>query len=162
MFAADGDVAFVTANHHLFTGMHRLPALIKSQHHIRLAPAVANGFQLHQLVCPGQQILTANKQFPQEVGTQTVTQHRNIQLIDNIAQLLDLLFRQELAFIKQNAVHRLLLMFLRNHRKKHRVIIIQLCLGRQADPRAHLTHAKTVIYFGGKHQRTHTTFLIII
>ncbi|MNE32614.1 hypothetical protein D3C80_1262340 [compost metagenome] len=89
---------------------------------------MADSFQLYQFVCPGQQVLAANEQFPQKVGTQAITQNRNIQLVDDITQLLNLLFRQELTFIQQHAMYRLLLMFLCNHRIEHRLIIIELRL----------------------------------
>ena len=94
MLAADGDIALVTAYHHLFAGMHRFAILVQSQHHIGFAPAVTDGFQFHQLIGPGQQILATGKQLTEKIGAQAVTQYRNVQLVHHIAQLLNLRFGQ--------------------------------------------------------------------
>ncbi len=128
MLAADGDIALVTANHHLLTGVHRLAVFIQPQHHIGFAPTVTDGFQFHQLIGPGQQILAAGKQLTEKIGTQAVAQYGNVQLVHHITQLLNLRLGQELAFIQQYTMHRLLLMLLLNHGVQHRVVVIELGL----------------------------------
>src|SRR5688572_4786063 len=46
--------------------------------HDGLAPAMADGLDLHQVVGPGQQLGAAREQLAAKVGAQSVTQYRDV------------------------------------------------------------------------------------
>ena len=50
MLTTHGDIAFITANHHLFAFCIRFTSLIQAQHHTRFTAAETDGFQFNQFI----------------------------------------------------------------------------------------------------------------
>ena len=70
---------------------HRLAAGIDAQIHGGLASAMANAFQLDQLVRNAQQRGGAWKQLALEIGAQAIGEHRDIQRVNDLGQLINLI-----------------------------------------------------------------------
>ena len=69
------------------TFAHRVAVRVHAQHHRRLGTAVADGFQLLEIVGPGEQVLAALERLALEVGAQAETEHRDIEPVDHLGQL---------------------------------------------------------------------------
>ena len=62
-----------------------------------------------QAVGPREQVLTAFEEVTLEVGSQSVSEDWNIKIVNNVAELSNLLPCQELCLVDKDAMHRLLL-----------------------------------------------------
>ena len=103
MGPADGDVAVVAADHHLFAVLDNLTRIIKADDHGRLAPAMADGLHFLYLVGNGKQALGAGEQLPLKIRAQAIGDDGNRQDIGHIAQLINLARRQKLCLINKDA-----------------------------------------------------------
>ena len=106
---ADGHVSLVAADLDLRSVADRLTVFTKPQHHRRFAAAVTDRLDLGQAVGPGKQVLTAFEEVTLEVGSQSVSEDWNIKIVNNVAELSNLLPCQELCLVDKDAMHRLLL-----------------------------------------------------
>ena len=63
-------------------------------------------FSSLRLSAHGEQVLAAFKRLALKIRAQSVGEDRNIQIVGDFAELKDLVTRQELGFINQNAMQR--------------------------------------------------------
>ena len=106
MLAAEGDVAVVPANLGLLTADDGVAFLVDPEVHRRLAAAFADGFQFDQRVGQREQRRRPGKQLALEIGSQAIAEHRNIQLVGDLAELQHMRLRQELRLVDEDAVQR--------------------------------------------------------
>ena len=99
-----GNVAVVAAQNHLRALGDDVAVAVDTGVHRGLRAAVADGLDLLNGVRHLHQAAAAGKQAGLEVRAQAEAHHRNVVVIDKCAELVDLAFRQELAFIHDNDV----------------------------------------------------------
>ncbi len=108
MLAAQGDIAIVAADLHLLAISHHLACFIDPGVHVRLVAAPADAFQLLEFVGQAEQVIGAGKQLAAKIGLEAVGDHRNVLLVDDTGQLIDLLPGQELGLIDDKHIDTLL------------------------------------------------------
>ena len=99
---AEGDIAFIAAEHHLGSFLDhstiRKPRIIR-----RLPAAPTHGLDLLNGVSPGQKPMGAFKQIPLEVSAQAIADHGDTEVVHDVDEVLNLLLCQELRFIDDDA-----------------------------------------------------------
>ena len=87
MPAAQRDIAVVAADLGLRARGDRMALLIDTQVHRRLAAAFAHRLQFDQRVCERQQRRRTGKQLALEIRPQAIAEHRDAELVGDLAQL---------------------------------------------------------------------------
>ena len=96
---AHGHIAVIAAQQHLGTRRDHLAAFVQTGVDRGLGAAGAHRLDLGDGIGHLQQALGAGEQMGQKVGAQTEAEHRDVLLVHQIAQIVDLLRGQELALV---------------------------------------------------------------
>ncbi len=104
MFSADGLVGLVASDLDLSSLFDNSAVSIESEHHGRLAAAVADCLDFDEVVGPGEQVSAAFKELSLEVGSESVTEDGYAEVVGDVSELLHLFTAEELSFVDQQAV----------------------------------------------------------
>ena len=109
-----------------------------------------------------QMALSSFRLFTLEIGPQPVGQHRNAQLVRNLAELEYLVLGQKLGFVNQYTVQRFLGVARLCESEQIAVFRKGRRFGLDTDARGHLAGLIAVVERRRQHQRPHTPFFIVV
>lgn len=162
MASAHRDVTIIATNFDLGSFLYGAAVRTDPEIHRGLASAMADGLKLDQIISQGQQGCTAGKKLSLEIRPQTITEHGEAKLVDNIGALLDLGPGEELGFVDEYAGERL-------GGVGGLDVVKNILLGRQSqslsletDPRLDLARAGASINGWGEQQGAHTALVIVM
>ena len=101
---AHGDVAVVAADHDLIALGDDVALAADARVDGRLCAAVADGFDLLDVVRHLEQPQAAGEELGEEVGPQAEAEHRDVEIVDDPAELVDLRGLEELALVDDDDV----------------------------------------------------------
>ena len=99
-----GKIAVVAPEHHLRALGDHVARLVDTGVDRRLRTATANGLDLGDRVRHLEKARAPGEEMCQKVGAQTEAEHGDPPLVDDAAQLVDLLFCEELTFVRDDDV----------------------------------------------------------
>ena len=102
MAAAQADILVVGTQHHLCALLYHMAVFVETGVKGRFFAAPADSFDLLQLVRQHQQVVAAREQVALEVGAETVTDDGDAAVIDEVDEVIDLIFCQKLGFVDDN------------------------------------------------------------
>ena len=139
-----------------------LAVFVDPQHHVGLLTTVTDGLDFSQVICPGQQLLTAREELALKICSEAVTQNRDPQFISYIGELLDLLALQKLGLIHKHAIDRLSFQKVTDQLEQIVQRIKQNGCRLKSDARGNGFLASSVIKCWSKYRRMHSAFAIVV
>ncbi len=128
---------------------------------MRLVATPADALQLFELVGQTEQMVGAGKQLATKIGLEAVGNHRNILLVNDTGQLIDLLLGQELSLIHDKHIDVLVGMALFDHLEQIAGIAEHFHSQLETHPGTDHADTETIVDGGGHGQRVHPPLQIV-
>ena len=101
---AHSEIEVISSKKKLITRCNYVHIRVKASVDNRLGAAGANGFYLSDRVGKLKEPSAARKEMTEEVGTESKAQYRDIAIVNNSSQVVDVAFGKELALVGNNYV----------------------------------------------------------